>query len=121
MSKTYPRVIELLKQDIASGETLRGIVRKTGLNSNTVANYLEGMTEPTQGTLIKLAQAYNVSVAWLRGDSDDATAPQYPTADTICLASLTAEKRALWDAVNRLSPAEAAKVLGLFELLRSKD
>lgn len=70
MSKTYPRVVEILQGEINSGESLRGIVRKTKLNSNTISNYLEGDTEPTQASLEKIAVAYGVSVAWLRGDED---------------------------------------------------
>lgn len=85
--KTYPRVIELFKKDLRGGVTLRGLVRKTGLNSNTVANYLEGMTEPTQASLEKISCAYGKSVAWLRGDTDDTT-PQ-PISDAIDIRTLS--------------------------------
>ena len=68
--KTFQRVIDLFKADLKNGETLRGLVRKTGLNSNTIANYLEGITEPTQSSLEKISKAYGKSVAWLRGDVD---------------------------------------------------
>jgi phage repressor protein C with HTH and peptisase S24 domain len=80
MHKTYPRIIDLFKEDLKAGETLRGIVRKTKLNSNTVANYLEGITEPTQSSLEKISNAYGKSIAWLRGDTNEHTSAVKPSS-----------------------------------------
>lgn len=68
--KTYPRLTELLKKDIDSGMSLRGVCRKTKLHPNTVSAYLEGRAEPKVETLNKIADAYHVPVSWLRGDDE---------------------------------------------------
>lgn len=66
--KTYPRVIDLLKNELNFTKSVNAIVKRTTLTHNTIGNYLEGRAEPTQSSLEKIGKAYGKSVAWLRGD-----------------------------------------------------
>jgi len=67
MAATPERVIELLKAEIPAKISLNQFCKKTRINSNSVDRYMAGVTEPTQGSLEKLAAYFGVSVAWLRG------------------------------------------------------
>lgn len=121
-AKTFPRVIELFKEDLKpGGTTLRGIVRKTGLNSNTIANYLEGTTEPTQKSLERISAAYHKSVAWLRGDSDDATAPDAVNDNILDISVLSPEQREAWDFLQQMPPEKQKKVCALLKLVMSDE
>ena len=69
MAETPQRVIGLLKAEIPEKISLNQFCKKTGINPNSVDKYLAGMTEPTQASLQKLADYFNTSVAYLRGES----------------------------------------------------
>ncbi|MBW4054351.1 MAG: helix-turn-helix transcriptional regulator [Proteobacteria bacterium] len=71
MATTPKRVIELLKKEIPANISLNQFCKKTGINPNSVDKYLAGVTEPTQASLQKLADYFNVTVPWLRGERSD--------------------------------------------------
>jgi len=68
MAETPQRVIELLKAEIPEKISLNQFCKKTGINPNSVDKYLAGMTEPTQASLLKLADYFKTSAAYLRGE-----------------------------------------------------
>ena len=43
------------------------LVEKTGINKGALSSYIAGRYEPKQRNIYKLAQALNVSEAWLMG------------------------------------------------------
>lgn len=69
-NKTYPRVRQILQDDVRAMGSVNAVVRKTGLTHNTIGKYLDGLSQPQEDTLLKLAHVYGKSVAWLRGDSE---------------------------------------------------
>lgn len=114
--KTFPRVMELLKNDLRRTGSVNAIVKKTGLTHNTVGNYLEGRAEPTQSSLEKIGKAYGRSPAWLRGDTD-VNAPPAGSVEMIDIATLSPAKRQLWDVLNTLDNDKVEGVLALLQKL----
>ncbi len=69
MGATYPRIIELLKEEFEVKATSKyTFCKKTGINPTSVERYLCGISEPNQASLKKLADYFEVSVAYLRGE-----------------------------------------------------
>lgn len=62
---TPSRVVELLKQEVAESSQA-ATARKTGLTLQTVQRYIKGIGEPSNATLKKLADYFNVGVWQLR-------------------------------------------------------
>lgn len=61
-----------LKDRLAEGLSLRGmratdLAEKTGINKTTISYYMNGKTVPRSSKLYLIAQALNVSEAWLLG------------------------------------------------------
>ena len=61
-----------LKDRLAEGLTIRGmratdLAEKTGINKTTISYYINGKTVPRSSKLYLIAQALNVSEAWLLG------------------------------------------------------
>ncbi len=67
MGKTYPRVIEKIREEVPAKTSRNEFCRRTGINQNSYDRYVNGISEPTQASLEKLAAYFYVSVAWLRG------------------------------------------------------
>lgn len=67
---TPPRVVELLKKEVAE-KGLINLEEKTGVGKSALNRYVKGIGEPTTATLEKLADYFRKSVAWLRGDTPD--------------------------------------------------
>lgn len=115
--KTFPRVMELLKQEVKMTGSVNAVVRRTNLTHNTVGNYLEGRAEPTQSSLEKIGKAYGKSVAWLRGDTDINSPPADYSPEMIDVSTLSPAKRQLWDVLNNLEDDKVEGVLGLLQKL----
>lgn len=64
--KTPERVVTLLQKEV-SKSSQAATARATGLTLQTVQRYIQGVGEPSQATLEKIASYFYVSVAWLRG------------------------------------------------------
>jgi len=67
---TPARVVDLVN-DAISKTSLRSVSKTTGLGLAALSRYSKGIGEPAQSTLEKLGIYFGVSVAWLRGDTDD--------------------------------------------------
>ena len=67
--KTPIRVVELLKAGVAESSQ-SAMARNLGVPLRTVQNYLNGISEPTQGSLERIAAYFGRSVAWLRGEGE---------------------------------------------------
>lgn len=66
--KTYPRVVDLLNQHIPAMVSRNEFCRSTGINRNSIDRYLAGLGCPTDETLVKLSDYFDVSIPWLRGE-----------------------------------------------------
>lgn len=65
--KTPERVVEAIKTAVAElGQN--GTSRALGLPLRSIQKYMQGISEPTEATLRKLADYFNVPIAVLRGD-----------------------------------------------------
>ena len=65
--KTPDRVVKLLKQAV-EGSSQSAVARNTGLRLYSIQRYLKGIGEPSQATIEKLADYFDVSVTELRGE-----------------------------------------------------
>ncbi len=94
MKKTYPRVRELLQGEVKKLQSVNKVSLKTGLTNNTIGKYLEGISEPQQETLEKLAEYFKTTVPWLRGDDSQQNNASFirmisPNVRTIPVISMT--------------------------------
>ena len=119
--KTYLRVQEVLRADLARGLSVNQIVRKTGLTHNTVGTYLDGRAEPTQHSLEKLSAAYHVSIAWLRGDTDNSVLAAAPSSALVDVSTLSDEKRELWERLQTVPEQKLSKLLDLWSILEKDE
>lgn len=70
MGKTFPRVLELLKKEVPRNCSRNEFCRITGINPNSFDRYVAGISEPTKSTLKKLADYFDVSETFLRGEEE---------------------------------------------------
>lgn len=115
---TFPRVVELLKADLAAGLSVNRIVKKTGITHNAIGAYLEGRAEPTQSSLEKIGAAYGKSVSWLRGDTNIGAAPGEEIID---VNSLSPAQRELWYCIQSAPDDKIKKALAVVELFLKED
>lgn len=66
--KTPAKVVELINTAVAE-KSLRSISKATGLGLAALSRFSQGIGEPTQATLDKLAAYFNVPVDLLRDDA----------------------------------------------------
>lgn len=68
MTKQKNTIAHRLKEALtAAGKKQADLVRETGLDRGSISSYLSGKYEPKQKAIYKMAQALNVSEAWLLG------------------------------------------------------
>lgn len=68
MEKSQESIAARLRKAMdATGKKQADLVRETGLDRGSISSYLSGKYEPKQKAIYKLAQALNVSEAWLLG------------------------------------------------------
>ncbi len=68
MEKQQATIAQRLKEALAAANKKQAdLVRETGLDRGSVSSYLSGKYEPKQKAIYKMAQALNVSEAWLLG------------------------------------------------------
>lgn len=118
--KTYPRVRELLQQEVKKFQSVNQVALKTGLTNNTIGKYMDGISEPQTETLEKLSQYFKKPVAWLRGD-DDVEAIHGVNHESALLSSLSIEQREAWDLLQQLPPVRRKKAVSLLKLLLSDE
>lgn len=73
---TPDRVVSLLKQAVANTSQVE-VAKATGLTRLTVQRYIKGIGEPSQSTLEKIADYFEVTISWLRGEDSDTQALSY--------------------------------------------
>ncbi len=64
------KFLQRLKEAIGD-ESVRNFAKRSGISVSAVQHYLKGGGEPSLSKLKAIAQAANVSVAWLVGETDD--------------------------------------------------
>lgn len=57
---------------ITAGQTVTDITKRTGLDQGSVSRYLNGTREPRSDRLVRIAQAFDVSVDELLQPLEDA-------------------------------------------------
>lgn len=68
MNKPKTTLSQRLREALdRSGKRQADLVRETGLDRGSISSYLAGKYEPKQKAIYKLAQALDVSEAWLLG------------------------------------------------------
>jgi transcriptional regulator with XRE-family HTH domain len=68
MERQTATIAQRLKEALQiAGKKQADLVRETGLDRGSISSYLSGKYEPKQKAIYKLAQALNVSEAWLLG------------------------------------------------------
>lgn len=67
--KTPERVVTLLKAAV-QGSSQSAVARATGVSLSKINRYLKGIGEPQTETLQQLADFFNVTVPYLRGESN---------------------------------------------------
>jgi transcriptional regulator with XRE-family HTH domain len=65
--KTPGKVVELVQKAVAE-KSLRAVSKETGVGIAVLSRYSQGIGEPSQATLEKLADYFAVTVPFLRGD-----------------------------------------------------
>ena len=87
------------------GFTQKKLSELVGISQQSYSDYENGRTFPDEMTLIKLANALNVSVDFLLGRTDDLGAPVTLHQD------LTEEERSFLELFRQLSRGERAQLL----------
>ena len=68
MEKQQATIAQRLKEALTkTGKKQADLVRETGLDRGSISSYLSGKYEPKQKAIYKMAQALDVSEAWLLG------------------------------------------------------
>lgn len=68
MTTPKSTISERLREAMTTaGKKQADLVRETGLDRGSISSYLSGKYEPKQKAIYKMAQALNVSEAWLLG------------------------------------------------------
>lgn len=101
------------------GFTQNYVAKKIDSTYQTISNYERGERDPDTETLVELANLYEVSVAWLVGQTSDPTRPQKqdkPNYEEYVLTALT-----LPDGLSRISETITKYHIGHDEAVRLSD
>lgn len=90
---------------------LKEFANKLNLKSgNVVSDWMNGRSTSYISYVYQIADIYNVSVEWLKGETDD---PSIKKAPGINAEGLSAARKALLDAVGGLTDEQCEKLLGI--------
>ena len=90
---------------------LKEFANKLNLKSgNVVSDWMNGRSTSYISYVYQIADIYNVSVEWLKGETDD---PGIKKAPGINAEGLSAARKALLDAVGGLTDEQCEKLLGI--------
>ena len=90
---------------------LKEFANKLNLKSgNVVSDWMNGRSTSYISYVYQIADIYNVSVEWLKGETDD---PSIKNAPGINAEGLSAARKALLDAVDGLTDEQCEKLLGI--------
>lgn len=120
MDKTLERVLSLIpcKPD---GKFVHGAVKtfalELGLKSgNIVSDWIAGRSKSYEGYLYQISALHNVSVEWLRGETDDPTPKEQKEKSTLVSESgLSAEAMELVRLYDLASPELRAAALAVLK------
>lgn len=90
---------------------LKEFANKLNLKSgNVVSDWMNGRSTSYTSYVYQIADIYNVSVEWLKGETDD---PGIKKAPGINAEGLSVARKALLDAVDGLTDEQCEKLLGI--------
>ena len=90
---------------------LKEFANKLNLKSgNVVSDWMNGRSTSYTSYVYQIADIYNVSVEWLKGETDD---PSIKKSPGINAEGLSAARKALLDAVDGLTDEQCEKLLGI--------
>jgi transcriptional regulator with XRE-family HTH domain len=105
-NRTYLKVKELLEGEVARRGSKREAARRIGIDATSLDYYIDGIREPGQKQLERMAAYFSVTVAYLRGESES----DRPTVVSVVASSDTRDKL-LWDMWSQLSDEQKNKHL----------
>ena len=122
MATTSERLEEAMKE---TGKKQADLVSATGLNKSIISRCVSGKTEPGNKTIMRLAQALDVSELWLWGyDVPKERTPSQKKTDKMAeLFDIMLKDPALLDMVDKLAKMDAeqrASYQQIMELLDKK-
>ena len=102
-----------------SGKKQADLMRETGLDRGAISSYLSGKYEPKQKAIYLLAQALDVSEAWLMGyDVDMTRTTESKKNDQLSqLVARMREDDEFFKAVSSLSDLDTAQFQSVVQLL----
>lgn len=120
MDVTLTRILSLLPHE--NGKIKRGS-QKTFAQSigygggDIVSMWINGTSQSYKKKLHQIADEYHVSVAWLKGETDDPTveAEGKKEAPATEGEGLSAARQKLYDAIANLTDEQCTKLLGVVE------
>ena len=121
MDITLERILSLLGRN-QDGEIVRGEKAKfasnLGLPHNVVAEWINGKNKSYKNHLYQIADKYNVSVEWLKGETDIKEKPA-PNEDELDLSGISDAKRDFISAVMDLDDDQVQALSALVAKLKA--
>ena len=102
-----------------TGKKQADLVRETGLDRGSISSYLSGKYEPKQKAIYKMAQALDVSEAWLLGYDvpKDRTAEQKKNDDLVQVIAKLRKDPDFFEVVTKLAGLPSDKYASIKQLL----
>ncbi len=120
MDVTLTRILSLLPHE--NGKIKRGsqktFAQSIGYGSGDIVSmWINGTSQSYKKKLHQIADEYHVSVAWLKGETDDPTveAEGIKKAPATEGEGLSAARQKLYDAIANLTDEQCTKLLGVVE------
>lgn len=120
MDVTLTRILSLLPHE--NGKIKRGakktFAQSIGYDSGDIVSmWINGASQSYKKKLHQIADEYHVSVAWLKGETDDPTVEAEGIKKTPATEGegLSAARQKLYDAIANLTDEQCTKLLGVVE------
>lgn len=121
MDTMLERILSLIPAD-KNGQFIHGekakFAKRIGYSDGAIVSMWEnGTSQSYKKKLHQIADEYHVSVAWLKGDTDDPTveAESIKEAPATEGEGLSAARQKLYDAIANLTDEQCTKLLGVVE------
>lgn len=116
MDKTLERILSLIPKK-PDGKFQHGAIKEfansIGLKSgNLIPDWINGRSSSYKNYLYQIADQYHVSVAWLKGETDEKI-PAPTDGDGEGQSQLSPAKQAIIEAVYNLTDEQCVKLLGV--------
>lgn len=124
-SSNFPATLKKLRKE--RGLTQQGLADAVGLSKATITAYETGLRIPTLDSLVALEQYFDVSGAYLRGETDESEPPWWndPEARAVVESSLLPMMKGLYDLFEDAPltiKADLKSVLGeIYWIMRGED